>query len=97
MIIKGYKAECCGRIFDKHGVFGVSAEKDMFDLYSSFKTIHIDKATVHYCVECYSEKVVMATQRLIRRKDNEGNYQAKLKEMAYVFKKSLFSNGLAQI
>lgn len=91
MKVIAYETNCCCSLKKEDDVYGVLFIPDLFDTYNSFKTVNPDKATVHYCVQCYSERVTDLAGRHVRRKNNEAEYQNKLKEFAYIFKKSLFS------
>lgn len=91
MKVQAYLTSCCNQLKDEDNVYGVIQTPDLFDIYKSYTTVKPAKSNIHYCVDCYNTMVVEATQKLVRRKNNEENYQEKLREMSYVFKKSLFS------
>lgn len=94
MIITAYKVDCCGNIVDKENAYGVIHKPDMFDADNSFPTVDPDKSQTHYCVNCYTERVVEAAKYWGNRKTTTEERDKKRKELAYVFKKSLFSKNI---
>jgi pyruvate formate-lyase activating enzyme-like uncharacterized protein len=69
----------------------------MFDTYKSFTTVIPEKSTVHFCTECYNDRVIVPAQNMYSRKNNEKKYQEKIRELAYAFKKSLYTSNSLDI
>jgi hypothetical protein len=91
MKVTAYIVQCCGKLKHDNEVYGVIYKPDMYDTYNSLLTVDAEKSQIHYCVDCYHSRVIDYVPTVVRRKNNEDKYQEKLKEMAYVFKKSLFN------
>lgn len=90
MKVIAYITNCCNKLKPEDEVFGVKSSPNIFDIELSISTVSPEKSNIHYCIECYNVRVIDCCKRTIHRKNNEEAYQEKLKELTYVFKKSLF-------
>ena len=93
MKITAYITDCCGLLHLPENTFGLDLQEDIFDKYNSFKTIpNPDKATVHYCMDCFRRNVVQFPTLLkIDRKKNEDAYTQEYKMLSYRFKLSVIN------
>lgn len=92
--VEAYICDCCGKLFPEAAIVGVSRQDDAFDKLASFPTIpNPAKAFLHYSVECYREQVLVPASNLVdRKKEGEGAYKLKVKELAFMLRhKAVFN------
>lgn len=84
---------------------GINPIEDMFERQRSYPTVftplQMTKTDIHYCTDCYSEKVLVPAGNLVDRrkklsKDDlvtrEREYQLKIMELAYSFRLQVVKN-----
>lgn len=84
--IEAFKCDNCGTIVEYEDCVGIKPVEDMFDKQSSYPSIsNPSKCEIHMCVSgCYNKFVLIpASHQVKRNKNNEAEYKAKLKELAY--------------
>lgn len=106
MKVTAYLTNCCNCLKDEDSVKGVIYTKDMFDNSNSFITVKPELSQIHYCVQCYTTHVTEAAKywlyKEVEVKENGHTYirkvkcstaenNSKLKELAFIFKKTLFN------
>lgn len=87
MKVQAFFCECCEQIQPEEKVFGISIVQDLYNIDYSFKTIAPDKADIHYCMDCYTNKVSNPAHLLVNRRKDETRYHEVLKELTYSLKK----------
>lgn len=92
MKVQAYRCDCCGNIRADEMITGISPVEDMFDKQLSFPIINNnEKTNIHVCTVCYN-KIVLEKARLIDRKQNEREYELKLKELQYLLRSTCVTN-----
>lgn len=84
---------------------GINPVEDMFDRERSFPTVftplQISRTDVHYCTDCYKEKVLVPAGNMVNRRgkmskddlvSKEREYELKIKELAYNFRSQVVKN-----
>lgn len=90
MLVKAVKTNCCGKVIDIEDANGLIHTPNILDILDSFTTVNPEKTQVHFCIDCYMNRVNEPANRIVdKTKDMEG-FKEKLRELTYIFKKSLF-------
>lgn len=91
--IIAYMADCCNTLVIDEIAVGVSNDEDMFDIMMSYKTIsNPAKADIHYCLNCYKEKVLKVADRQVSRRKDEKAYKLRVKELSFSLKSQAVMN-----
>lgn len=91
-IVKSFGCDCCGIIQDEAVMTGIQNHEDLFDKTKSYPIIMEPRNTlIHFCHNCYNDRVLMPS-RMVDRKKDEAGYKAKLKEMTLILRQLCFRN-----
>lgn len=91
-VIRSYGCDCCGKIQPEEVMTGVHNAEDLFDKAKSYPIVmNPNKAFIHFCHDCYSDRVVVPARTVDRRKD-ENAYKTKLFEMSLILRQICFRN-----
>lgn len=97
MKVNAYRCDVCFKIRLSKHIVGITPIVDMFDKLKSYPEIkNLDKTTVHYCISCYSDKVIIPSST-INRKKNEEFYKQQLKELSFSLRQSAVQNHAQKI
>ena len=89
--VNAYQCDFCGVVKTEEHCNGISSVQNAFDPLESNKVCECEKSEVHFCLECYREQVLVATENMcFRKRFDEDNRQKVLKEMTYAFKQAIF-------
>lgn len=87
MKVDAYRCNYCGHIKDSDEITGINPTEDMFNKLDSYPiTTKLHTTNIHFCIECYKDKVVKAAEIAIDRKRFEEQYKMKIKELGYGFR-----------
>ena len=92
MKITGFLVQCCNRILNEDEVYGIITNPNMFNVLESLKTVPANNSQVHFCNECYQQQVIKQADLIVYKKNNVEGWTNKVKELAYLFKKSCMEN-----
>lgn len=90
MKCNAFICDYCKEIFDLDSCMGVNETVDLFDLNKSLPVISPNKATIHFCTDCYRKNVLIPASGINRAKD-EVLYKNTIAEYTYSFKKGVIA------
>lgn len=89
MKTQAYICDCCNGLFDVETVSGLSQVKDLYDFVKSYPVImDAEKASIHFCIECYNKAVTIPVSMITDRAKDEENYIKVFQEYSYSFRQS---------
>lgn len=91
MKVTAYKVDCCGAIKYEEEIVGIHAVEDMFNKELSYPSDmkHPERCDIHFCLDCYREKVLRPAGIQVDRRKDEDLYKLKLKELGFAFRDSV--------
>lgn len=85
----GYICDCCKQIKQVDEVSGISIQPDLFEPLKGFKVLDADKAGVHFCLDCYRQRVLILLPPDRAKLINPHDWQVKKDELSYAFRHSV--------
>jgi hypothetical protein len=91
MKVTAYRVDCCGLLKEEAEVVGIIPTEDLFDKEKSYPSNfnHPEKCTVHCCLDCYREKVLIPASHVTDRRKDERGYELKIQELWFSLRQTI--------
>lgn len=90
MKVTAYRCDACNNLIVDEEAVGIVPQEDLFNRLLSWPTdMHPERCNIHYCLDCYREKVLVPASAQADRRVDERLYKLKLEELTFAMKDTI--------